>query len=128
MNYSIILLLSLLIAANQDDIGHHYVIKTFIDYLQETHYYNLLYEIKCAFGEDVAIEFCLEFITSPHCEEVVRVYLPDCDRNRYLCNIREFIYKEEHLKIIEQNHTKEEIERSTKKLESKNKCDKKISG
>ena len=124
MKYSIILLLSLLIATNED-IGDNYEINTFISYLQKTGYYELLYEVKCAFGKDVAIEFCLELVSSPFCEEVVRVYLPNCDGNG--CNIREFIYKVEHLKIIQQNHTKEEIERTIKKLESKVKCDKKIS-
>lgn len=72
----IILLFALLIVTKER--AEDYTINTFIVYLQEQGYYDIIKEIKCHYGADVAINFCLELVSSPHCEEVVRVYIPIC--------------------------------------------------
>ena len=73
MKYTIILLLTLLIATKEDVNG--YTINPFIEYLQETGYYEVISDVKCQITTDVAIEVCEILTESPHCEEVVRVFM-----------------------------------------------------
>ena len=130
MKCSIILLLFLLIAANVDiiDISDDFTIDTFLNYLQSFGYYKVFDEVKCKFGDDVAIELCRLFTRSPHCEEVLRVYMPKCSGegpdNGNFCYIKEFIYKEENLEIFQKEHKQKEIEKITNILEDKFKCEK----
>ena len=74
MKYTIILLFVLLLVT-KEDLGDNYTINTFLKYLQENGYYEVINEIKCEISTDVAIEFCEILTESPHCEEVVRVYM-----------------------------------------------------
>ena len=73
MKYTIILLLTLLIATKED--GSVFSIIPFIIYLQESGYYELITDVKCKIATDVAIEVCEILTESPHCEEVVRIYM-----------------------------------------------------
>ena len=57
-------------------VKSQYTINTFIDYLQKKGYYEIIYEVKIAFGDDVSIDICKELALSSQCEEVVRVYMP----------------------------------------------------
>ena len=123
MKHSIILLLTLLIAINEVD-GQDFEINTFLDNIQKNGYYEIIYEVKCEYGNDVAIEFCKLFLSSPYCEEVVRVYMPDCSVPINICNIRKVIYKEENFKIIKKYHTDKQIVRNINILETKFKCEK----
>ena len=53
-----------------------YSIKVFLDYLQEKGYWDIIYNIKNIFGEEVAIDICTKLTESPNdCEEVVRIYM-----------------------------------------------------
>ena len=67
-----ILLLSLLIVS---DAKTDYSIDTFIKFLQENGYYDILMQIKLYYGDDIAISLCKNFIKSEHCELLVRVYI-----------------------------------------------------
>ena len=73
MKYTIILLLTLLIATKEDVSA--FTINPFIIYLQENGYYELINDVKCQLTTDVAIEVCKILTESPHCEEVVRIYM-----------------------------------------------------
>ena len=52
-------------------------IDALLDYLQETGYYEIIYQVKIYFGNDIAINLCKEIVETNHCEEVVRIYMPD---------------------------------------------------
>ena len=52
-------------------------IDALLDYFQETGFYEIIYQVKMNFGDDVAIDFCKEIVRNTQCEEVVRVYMPD---------------------------------------------------
>ena len=65
----------MLLLSNIEVQGGDYSIDTFLDYLQEKGYYELIQEIKNAFGDDVAIAVCKELVQSNDCEIVVRVYM-----------------------------------------------------
>ena len=73
MKYTIILFLTLLIVTKEDKIT--YSISPFIRYLQEQGYYDAINGVKCQITTDVAIEVCEILTESPHCEEVVRIYM-----------------------------------------------------
>ena len=76
MKLSLILILSLLFEVKIQDItAQQYSINTFINYLQDNGYWEMFFEVKNFFGVDVTVEFCNTFVPSPHCEEVVNVYL-----------------------------------------------------
>ena len=65
--------MTLVIATKEDVNG--YTINPFIIYLQETGYYEVINDVKCKITTDVAIEVCKILTESPHCEEVVRIYM-----------------------------------------------------
>ena len=53
-----------------------YSIKPFLDYLQEKGYWDILFNIRSIFGNEVAIDICIKLTESPSdCEEVFRVYM-----------------------------------------------------
>ena len=99
MKSAIFILLAVLIATERD-MGNQYSINTFLDYLQETGYYDLIYDIKCIFDTEIAIDFCLEYVGSPHCEEVVRIYMPDCFRLGGTCDITRYINSDKYMKVL----------------------------
>ena len=68
------LLLSLLMIL---DVKTDFSIESFINYLQEKGYYDLLVEIKRYYGKDVAIDVCKEIIQSTDCETIIRIYIPN---------------------------------------------------
>ena len=80
MKYTIILLLTLVIATKEN--GVLFTINPFINYLQETGYYEVINDVKCQITSDVAIEVCEILTESPHCEEVVRIYMTCAPRTR----------------------------------------------
>ena len=53
-----------------------YSIDALLDYLQETGYYEVIYQVKIYFGIDVAIDFCKEIVKTNQCEDIVTVYMP----------------------------------------------------
>ena len=79
----VILLNFLFIVKGQDYTAEKYTINPFINYLQENNYWEILVQVSIYFGNDVSIEICKAFVPSPHCEEVVRVYIsPAYTRNK----------------------------------------------
>ena len=71
------LMILLLIFATISNIkSGDFSIDTFLNYLEEKGLFSLLAEIKYSFGDDISIAFCKELIKSPHCETVIRVYMP----------------------------------------------------
>ena len=82
MKSSFILILTLLFFAKiQDTIAQSYAINPFIQFIQNNGIWEVLTEIKKYFGTDVAIEVCVDFLESPHCDEVVKVYIIDNKAN-----------------------------------------------
>ena len=67
----------ILILSNIEVQGGTYSIDLFLDYLQETEYYEIIQAIKNAFGDDIAIDVCKKLTKSNDCEQVVRVYMVD---------------------------------------------------
>ena len=68
------LLLAAFIISNIDGLAN-YSIKTFIDYLQESGQYDIIFAIRKFLGNDVAIEYCKQLVETEHCDDVVRVYM-----------------------------------------------------
>ena len=89
MKYAISLLLVLVLITNQD-LGdeNNYSINNFLEYLQGNGYFEVIYSVKCETTPDIAVEFCEILCESPHCEEVVRVYMR-CSANRLLSDKEE---------------------------------------
>ena len=65
----------MLLLSNIEVQGGDYSIDSFLDYLQQTGYYDLIQEIKNSFGDDIAIAVCEELVQSNDCEIVVRIYM-----------------------------------------------------
>ena len=69
------ILLFILLLVTKEDWGDNFLINTFLKYIQGNGYYDVINEVKCEISTDVAIEVCKILTESPHCEEVVRVYM-----------------------------------------------------
>ena len=117
MKKMFILLLALLIVANCQC-----KISMFIDDLKSNGYYDLIHQIKCAFGDDVAISICRELVQkgnqkdySLYCEEVTRVYMNYCINTKTQISFEDFIHKEENMNILLKNLSPNEIEKIIKK-------------
>ena len=65
----------ILILSNIEVLKGDYSIDTFLNYLQETGYYDIIQAIKIYYGDDIAIDICKELAQSNDCETVVRVYM-----------------------------------------------------
>ena len=111
---AITLLLALLIVGNinLDD----YSINSFLNYLHENGYYELIYEIKCQYGSDVANECCFLLFESVYCEEVVRVYMSKCPSSNPHSDksLKDLIIK--ILELLQKKMSPDEINRFVKKL------------
>ena len=74
----------------------------FINNLEKEGYYEILFYIKCNFGDDVTIAVCQEFVQSKDCEIYVKVYLPSCVQN-----VPPYLFKKEPLtNYLNQNEVK----------------------
>ena len=72
MKLLLFLFLSLFLAIENGS----YSIKPFLDYLQKKGYWEVIYNIKKVFCDEVAIDICIKLTDSPSdCEEVVRDYM-----------------------------------------------------
>ena len=100
------------------NIDLRYSITVFIDYLQNTGYYELIENIKHILGDDIAIEFCKDILGSKECEEAVRVYMSaDTSSKKYAPIVKEelknilikLLFQDENLKILSQFFTKKDI-------------------
>ena len=69
------LLYMMLLLPNIEVLNGSYSIDSFLDYLQEKGYYDLIQSVKIYFKDDVAIDICKELTGSNDCEEVVKVYM-----------------------------------------------------
>ena len=100
-----------------------YSIKKLLYYLQETGYYKVIIEIKFALGNDIAIDFCKEFVQLQDCEKVVKFYLSRIFERRinrepnlepiYLMKI---VHEDEIQKILSKFYSIKEIEDKTKRI------------
>ena len=63
------------ILSNIEVQGGDYSIDPFLDYLQETGYYDIIQAIKIYYGDDIAIDVCEELTKSNDCETVVMIYM-----------------------------------------------------
>ena len=69
------LFLIIFILSNAGVKSGSYSIDTLLDYLKEKEYYEIIYQIKLIFGDDIAISVCMSFVASNQCEDVVRTYM-----------------------------------------------------
>ena len=97
--------------------------KKLLDYLEKTGYYEVIIEIKSVLGNDIAIDFCKDFVQSQDCEEVVKIYMiPSLARGDIKKPILEPIYllkivhQDEIQKILSQFYSLKEIEDKTKRI------------
>ena len=72
-----VLILCSLIVLN---VKADYSIESFINYMQEKGYYDLLGIIKYYYGYDIAIDFCLSLVETNDCEVLIRIYIPSRSR------------------------------------------------
>ena len=70
-----ILLCIIFILSNVGIKGSTYSIDILLNYLQETQYYDIIYQVKLIFGDDIAISVYKSFIATNQCEDVVRIYM-----------------------------------------------------
>ena len=86
MKFSIILLIVLSIQfVNMIDLSS-YSIDTFLEYIQNSGYYEIFLQIKYYYGDDVAIATCKELVQSNDCDYLVKVYFPS--RKNYIIAIK----------------------------------------
>ena len=108
MKQSFILILYLIFTAKSQYINiQYYSIDSFIKYLQKNRFFEIFSEIKLFFGVDVSIEMCKNLVKSPHCEEVIRVYITYNPHNTsraaplFDLNFEEFIQERNYVEIFE---------------------------
>ena len=118
---AIVLILLPLIVFNAD--LSVYSIKGFLDYLQQTGYYEVIIEIKFALGNDIAIDFCKEFVQSQDCEQVVKIYMTriyvrgDIKKpNLEPIYLMKILHQDEIQKILSKFYSIKEIEDKTKRI------------
>ena len=112
---ALLLLLLPLIIFNLD--LSNYSINSFLDYLQETGLYEVIRNVKMLLGDDVAVEFCKEFVKSNDCKTVVIIYMsndlaPQKDDDNYANSY--------HLKFEEFEDEKESWNENENKNENEN--------
>ena len=120
MKSSLIIILTLLLfTKSQDTIAQKYSIKYFIKYLQDSGIWEVLYEVKKYFGTDIAIEICEDFLQSPYCGEVVRVYIKVPITRAYPeeNDLMEFLKKNNYLEILSKDANPNLLLKIKKKLE-----------
>lgn len=99
-----------------------YSINSFLNYLQQTGYYDIFEQIKIIYGSDYAIAACEEFTPSKYCKEAVLVYMSassrpptrpgdntDSQSTSTKNGLIAFLLKEENLKILSKFYTIKEI-------------------
>ena len=95
---------------NLDFTGYSF--SSFIDFLQQSGYYEVIRSVKIELGEDIAIAFCKEFVPSNDCENVVTIYIKEKQRRGTRANkieLIELLFQEENLNVIEQSYDIEEM-------------------
>ena len=76
MKAILLLLLSLIILKANSQNNNNYSIDSFLDYLQESGYYEVIFGIKLSYGNDYAIGFCKTYVAmTSDCELVVVIYM-----------------------------------------------------
>ena len=65
----------MLLLSNIGVLKGDYSIDSFLDYLQEKGYYDIIQSVKIYFGDDVAIDICKKLAPTIDCITVVRVYM-----------------------------------------------------
>ena len=73
MRISFVFLFILFKVITSDD--ESYSIEPFLVQLQKAGFYDLLLDVKEAFGDEVAIEVCLQLYETNDCEKVVKIYM-----------------------------------------------------
>lgn len=99
-----------------------YSINSFLNFLQETGYYEIIAQIKILYESDYAIAVCKEFTKSVYCKEAVLIYMPassrpptrpgdntDSQSTSTKNGLIAFLLKEENLKILSKFYTIKEI-------------------
>ena len=122
MKQTIILLLALLIATTNEgprNIITQFSIYTFLNYLHENDYYDLIYWAKCSYGDDIAIGLCEDLVSSVFCESTARIYMPECPVSEAppVNYAQEYFYQPNNLKILRKDFTMAEINKIVKKFE-----------
>ena len=76
MKAILFLLLPLIILKTNSQINNDYSIDSFLDYLQNSGYYEVILGIKLLYGNDYAISFCKTYVAmTSDCELVVVIYM-----------------------------------------------------
>ena len=119
MKAFVVLMLCSLIVLN---VKADYSIDSFINYMQEKGYYELLELIKYYYGIDIAIDFCKELIKTYDCSLLIRVYIPSRargDSGGQTLTLDYILQNPEFYEINHVDNTPEEIHKMIEKIKQK---------
>ncbi len=74
----LVLVLTFLIGCKTEE---DFTMNTFINILQSSGNYTIIYNIKCIMGDDIAIEFCEEIEKTNLCKTLVQTYM-ECPKTQ----------------------------------------------
>ena len=79
-----------------------FTMNTFINILQSSENYTIIYNIKCTLGDDIAIAFCEESEKTKSCTKLVKVYMkcPNTKGNNIEKLIELIMESEDGIKIL----------------------------
>ena len=116
----IIILILLFFGKSQNNNYIKYSITSFINYLQNSKVWEILEEVKIFYGADVSIQLCEEYFGSPHCEEIVRVYLTrGGTRGVAEYDLNTFLKSNNYLIILEKNRLNQNNQKGNPNIPSK---------
>ena len=104
MKSSLIIILTLLLFTKiQNTAYESFSISNFIDFIQENGIWEILFQVRLYFGVDISIELCRDFSESPHCEEVVRVYMNNSGTRGEKESVK-YLDRSQLYKFLSKNH------------------------
>ncbi len=95
----LVLVLTFLIGCKTEE---DFTMNTFINILQSSENYTIIYNIKCTLGDDIAIAFCEESEKTKSCTKLVKVYMkcPNTKGNNIEKLIELIMESEDGIKIL----------------------------
>ena len=127
MRVSILILSAIILTLVNGDSFSHYQISTFLDYLYQNGYFDLLVKVKDSFGDYITIIFCQELFNNMMCEDVVKIYIPGVSKSRggneesfeiSFFQFTDFIFQEENLELLKKEFNMKNIMKILLKIET----------
>ena len=115
MNILIIILFTLIILIDSNnfiDVLASLSINDFYEFLLESGYFHLIFNIKYSTNEKVANIVCKGFVPSPHCEEIIKTYMKIPSHRvatSEINDLKDYLLTEEFLPILHEYYNDEQI-------------------